>query len=94
MTKLMNAVILTGYGGLEKLEYTQVPKPIPQQGEVLLKVGACSVNNTDIDTRTGWYAADEGFQEILQDTKKNDEEKSTGWSQTCLLYTSPSPRDA
>ncbi|NEO52874.1 MAG: zinc-binding dehydrogenase [Okeania sp. SIO3B5] len=86
MTQLMNAVLLTGYGGLEKLEYTQVAKPIPQQGEVLIKVGACSVNNTDINTRTGWYAADEGFQEILQDTKKNDEEKSTGWSQTGIKF--------
>ncbi|GGA49216.1 zinc-binding dehydrogenase [Okeania sp. KiyG1] len=86
MTQLMNAVMLTGYGGLEKLEYTQVQKPIPQQGEVLIKVGACSVNNTDINTRTGWYAADEGFQEILQDTKKNDEEKSTGWSQTGIKF--------
>ncbi len=86
MTELMNAVLLNGYGGLEKLEYTQVPKPIPQQGEVLIKVSACSVNNTDINTRTGWYAADEGFQEILQDTKKNDEEKSTGWSQTGIKF--------
>ncbi|MEM1170662.1 MAG: alcohol dehydrogenase family protein [Cyanobacteria bacterium P01_H01_bin.35] len=86
MTQLMNAVLLTGYGGLEKLEYTQVAKPIPQEGEVLIKVGACSVNNTDINTRTGWYAADEGFQEILQDAKKNDEEKSTGWSQTGIQF--------
>jgi len=86
MTQLMNAVLLTGYGGLEKLEYTQVAKPIPQEGEVLIKVGACSVNNTDINTRTGWYAADEGFQEILLDTKKNDEEKSTGWSQIGIKF--------
>lgn len=71
MTKLMNAVLLNGYGGLEKLEYTQIPKPIPQNGEVLIKVGACSVNNTDINTRTGWYAAEGEFQEILQDKKKN-----------------------
>ncbi|NEP82592.1 MAG: zinc-binding dehydrogenase [Okeania sp. SIO3B3] len=45
-----------------------------------------NVNNTDINTRTGWYAADEGFQEILQDTKKNDEEKSTGWSHTGIKF--------
>lgn len=35
MTQLMNAVLLTGYGGLEKLEYTQVVKPVPQKGEAL-----------------------------------------------------------
>lgn len=86
MIELMNAVVLNGYGGPDKLVYTQVPKPTPQKGEILIKVGACSINNTDINTRTGWYAADEGFQEILQDTKKNDEEKSTGWSQTGIQF--------
>lgn len=86
MTQRMNAVLLTGYGGLDKLEYTQAPKPIPQPREVLIKVGACSVNNTDINTRTGWYAADEGFAEILKDTTKNDEAKSTGWSQIGIEF--------
>ncbi|MDB9517303.1 hypothetical protein PN466_10130 [Roseofilum reptotaenium CS-1145] len=59
MTELMNAVVLNGYGGPEQLVYTQVPKPTPQKGEILIKVGACSINNADINTRTGWYAADE-----------------------------------
>jgi NADPH:quinone reductase-like Zn-dependent oxidoreductase len=67
---LMNAVLLTGFGGPEKLVYTQVPKPSPQKGEVLIKVGACSVNNTDLNTRTGWYTAKENFQAILQDNNK------------------------
>jgi NADPH:quinone reductase-like Zn-dependent oxidoreductase len=31
-----------------------VPEPGP--GEVLIQVGACGVNNTDINTRTGWYS--------------------------------------
>ena len=78
---LMNAVILTGFGGPEKLVYTQVPKPIPQKGEVLIKVGACSVNNTDINTRTGWYAAEDNFQEILRDIKKNEASQSSCWTQ-------------
>jgi len=81
MTELMNAVILTGFGGIEKLVYTQVPKPKPKQGEVLIKVGACSVNNTDINTRTGWYAAEDNFSEILQDTEKNDPNSSSCWTQ-------------
>src|SRR5262249_35694051 len=33
-----------------------VPVPKPARGEVLIAVGACSINNTDINTRTGWYA--------------------------------------
>ena len=77
----MNAVILTGFGEPEKLVYTQVAKPIPKQGEVLIKVGACSVNNTDINTRTGWYAAQDNFSEILQDRKKNDSDSSSCWTQ-------------
>ncbi len=52
----MTAVYLTGYGGLEKLEYrTDVPIPVPQAGEVLIKVTAAGMNNTDINTRIGWY---------------------------------------
>lgn len=53
----MRAVVLTGHGGLDKLEFHPgwpVPKPGP--GEVLIRVGACGMNNTDINTRTGWYA--------------------------------------
>ncbi|NEP01587.1 MAG: zinc-binding dehydrogenase [Symploca sp. SIO2E9] len=86
MTQLMNAVILTGFGGPEKLVYTQVPKPIPKQGEVLIKVGACSVNNTDINTRTGWYAAEDSFQDILQDTKVNDSNNSACWAQSGIEF--------
>ncbi|NEP59168.1 MAG: zinc-binding dehydrogenase [Symploca sp. SIO2G7] len=85
MKELMNAVVLTGYGGPEKLVYTQVPQPVPRNGEVLIKVGACSINSTDINTRTGWYAAESGFQEILQDTKSN-EDKQTTWSQSGIQF--------
>lgn len=30
--------------------------PVPAAGEVLIKVGACGLNNTDVNTRSGWYA--------------------------------------
>ncbi|WP_311214705.1 MULTISPECIES: alcohol dehydrogenase family protein [unclassified Arthrobacter] len=53
----MAAVILTGHGGPEKLEYrTDVPVPRPGADEVLIQVEAASVNNTDINTRIGWYS--------------------------------------
>jgi len=80
ITELMNAVILTGFGGPEKLVYTQVAKPVPKQDEVLIKVGACSVNNTDINTRTGWYAAQDNFSEILQDQESNQLDNSSCWT--------------
>jgi NADPH:quinone reductase-like Zn-dependent oxidoreductase len=53
----MAAVILTGHGGLEKLQYrTDWPVPRPASGEVLIEVLAAGVNNTDINTRIGWYS--------------------------------------
>jgi len=60
MTKIpetMVAMVLTGHGGLDKLEYHQDwPVPEPLGGEVLIEVAACGMNNTDINTRTGWYS--------------------------------------
>jgi NADPH:quinone reductase-like Zn-dependent oxidoreductase len=53
----MRAVQTTGHGGLEKLEYREdVETPTPASGEVLIRVGACGMNNTDINTRTAWYS--------------------------------------
>jgi len=53
----MRAVILTGIGGFDRLDYrVDVPVPAPAAGEVLIRVGAAGVNNTDINTRIGWYS--------------------------------------
>jgi NADPH:quinone reductase-like Zn-dependent oxidoreductase len=55
--KRMSAVLLKGYGGFEQLEFRDdVPVPMPRAGEVLIQVAAAGVNNTDINTRTGWYS--------------------------------------
>src|SRR5262245_51123531 len=52
----MRAVLLTGHGGLDKLEYREdVPPPEPGSEEVLIKVGAAGVNNGDIWIRKGSY---------------------------------------
>ena len=53
----MRAVVTTGVGGYERLEYREVPRPIPGPGEILLQVLAAGVNNTEINTRVGWYSA-------------------------------------
>ncbi len=53
----MHATVLTGHGGLDKLVYRDdMPTPQPKPDEVLIEVGACGVNNTDINTRIGWYS--------------------------------------
>ena len=52
----MKAVVTTGNGGYDKLEYRDVPIPEPESGEVLVQVLAAGVNNTEINTRLGWYS--------------------------------------
>lgn len=53
----MFGVILIGHGGPEKLEYrTDLPIPVPNANEVLIRVAAAGLNNTDINTRIGWYS--------------------------------------
>lgn len=61
VSETMSAVLLTGHGGLEKLEYREdVPVPEPEADDVLVKVEACGLNNTDIWTREAAYSDDGG----------------------------------
>ncbi|MBV7332313.1 alcohol dehydrogenase family protein [Chloroflexi bacterium TSY] len=82
----MIAAVLTGYGGLDKLEIrNDYPVPQPQLGEVMIRVAACGVNNTDINTRIGWYndnvatgtneSGVRGFHDVAH-------ESAGGWSGT------------
>ena len=53
----MCAVLLTGHGGFDKLVFRDdVPVPRPGKDEVVINVTAAGVNNTDINTRIGWYS--------------------------------------
>lgn len=55
--KIMSAVLLTSHGGFDKLEYrTDVPVLQPTADQVLIRVLAAGVSNTDINTRAGWYS--------------------------------------
>ena len=57
LPKVMKAVLLKGNGGFDQLEYREdVAAPVPAAGEVLIRVGAAGINNTDVNTRTGWYS--------------------------------------
>lgn len=53
----MAGVQLMRHGGPEALEWHHdIPVPEPGAGEVLVRVLAAGVNNTDINTRIGWYS--------------------------------------
>jgi len=55
----MMGVQLVGHGGPEMLVWNEaIAVPAPGSGEVLVKVLAAGVNNTDINTRIGWYSKD------------------------------------
>mgnify|MGYP001025520957 FL=1 len=67
--EVMTALQLVGNGGPEMLVLRHdVPVPVPADDEVLVRVRACAMNNTDVNTRVGWYSkavtgatATEGF---------------------------------
>ena len=53
----MTALHLVGNGGPEMLVLRHdVPVPVPADDEVLVRVRACGMNNTDVNTRVGWYS--------------------------------------
>ena len=57
LPETMHGVQLVGHGGIDKLVYRKdLPTPEPGIGEVLIRVAAAGVNNTDINTRIGWYS--------------------------------------
>ena len=57
----MRDIYLMAHGGPEALVYrNDIPIPVPRRSEVLIKVGAAGVNNTDINTRVGWYSKGDG----------------------------------
>lgn len=80
LPKTMNAMVTMGHGGLEQMVWHENwPRPDPAEGEVLVRVGACGLNNTDVNTRSGWYSkavteatTGDGFAKV------NDEDPAWG----------------
>jgi NADPH2:quinone reductase len=51
----MKAMILKAFGGPESFELSDVPKPVPGAGQVLVRVHATSINPLDYQVRRGDY---------------------------------------
>ncbi len=57
LPRTMTAMVTMGHGDLDQMVlHTDWPRPDPAAGEVLIRVGACGLNNTDVNTRSGWYS--------------------------------------
>ncbi|QJC54831.1 putative zinc-type alcohol dehydrogenase-like protein YjmD [Polaromonas vacuolata] len=73
--KYMTGMQLTCYGGLDMLVLKDdIAVPTPGPRDVLIKVGAAGVNNTDINTRIGWYA------------KSADDSSTASWSGNAFKF--------
>lgn len=53
----MQAVVLHRHGDMDAQRFhTDWPMPTVGADDVLIRVGACGLNNTDVNTRSGWYS--------------------------------------
>lgn len=79
LPETMCGVYLTRHGGPDALEWrTDIPVPQPGPGQVLVKVLAAGVNNTDINTRIGWYASE--VTGATEETAAVGDDAEGGWS--------------
>lgn len=75
LPKKMRAMVTMGHGDIDQMVmHDDWPRSEPQAGEVLVRVGACGLNNTDVNTRSGWYSktvtdatTGTGFEEVGDD---------------------------
>jgi NADPH:quinone reductase-like Zn-dependent oxidoreductase len=76
---LMSGIQLTGHGGSECLVWNdEIPVRAPNPNEVVVRVKAAGVNNTDINTRIGWYSSD--ITASTEDVDTTSDVEQGGWS--------------
>jgi len=49
----MKALVFTGYGGLDRVKFADVPRPAPRSDEILVQVRAAGLNPVDNKIRSG-----------------------------------------
>jgi NADPH:quinone reductase-like Zn-dependent oxidoreductase len=52
----MRAIVLEKFGGLDSLAYTDIPKPLPRNGEVVIEVKGFGINHAELHMRRGEWA--------------------------------------
>lgn len=83
----MRAVLLTGHGGHERLEVRDdVPTPTPGRGELLVRLSAAAVNNTDINLRLGWYSKSVVSATGGIDANASKNSVDAGWSGVAVRF--------
>jgi NADPH:quinone reductase-like Zn-dependent oxidoreductase len=84
LPETMSGIATLGHGGLDMLVWRDdLPVPVAAANEVVIKVAAAAVNNTDINTPIGWYSkAVTGGTDAVGDI--NDADAS--WSGTALKF--------
>ncbi len=85
----MSGVQLLGHGGFDQLRYsTDIPVPRPGPGQVLIEVRGTSVNNTDVNTRVGWYskAVSGATNDSASDGDNSRTADDASWSGTPLAF--------
>ena len=83
--KVMKAVVTAGNGEYSKLQCRVVKLPTLEPGEVLLQVLAAGVNNTEINTRIGWYSSSVTKATVEAATAEEQpiiEKNDGGWNET------------
>ncbi|MEO1115601.1 MAG: alcohol dehydrogenase family protein [Pseudomonadota bacterium] len=69
----MHGIVLVGHGGPEMLQWREdLDTPRPAPGDVVVRVLAAGVNNTDVNTRIGWYS------------KGDNDAEDAAWTGTAL----------
>ena len=53
----MKAIVMKEFGGPEVLKYVDVPDPVPEANEVLIKLAFCGVNPNETYVRTGRWTS-------------------------------------
>ena len=61
----MQAVVCDGVGSADVLKIGQRPRPVPAEGEVLIKVEYSALNRADIMQRKGSYPPPPGVTDVL-----------------------------